>query len=120
MQRSLDDVPVGKITSATHFPSQSDLDSPELVAPPCVVVRTLRRCEKRVREGRVILCGARWPNGKFGAGGFQVRNSPIPLKIHIVLSPLKHTYGTRRPVVWKFGDGLPAQVLFLSSDLTPP
>ncbi|GBL76872.1 hypothetical protein AVEN_12558-1 [Araneus ventricosus] len=55
----------------------------------------------------------------FGAGGFEVRN-PIPLKSRRIWDHLHaKSYVAKRPsagVVWKFGEGLSAQVLPSSSD----
>ncbi|GBO00885.1 hypothetical protein AVEN_93024-1 [Araneus ventricosus] len=65
------------------------------------------------RSGLVVRC---W----IGARELQVRN-PVPLKIHHVWNLLhaKTYVGVKRPsagVMWKFGDGVPAQVLSLSCD----
>ncbi|GBM61719.1 hypothetical protein AVEN_120568-1 [Araneus ventricosus] len=62
----------------------------------------------------------RWPSGKVGTGGSQVRN-PIPLKIRRVWGLLhaKSYVVAKRPpvgVARKFGEGVPAQVSSSSSD----
>ncbi|GBL72126.1 hypothetical protein AVEN_115130-1 [Araneus ventricosus] len=62
----------------------------------------------------------RWPSLGFGAGGFHVRD-PLPLKTRRVwgLVHVKSYIVVKRPPVgmaWKFGEGVPAQVSFSSSD----